>query len=437
MSYSHDDHDPAAGGQPGGSDPSAPGIPSWRQGENDERFEMPGAQPEEHHDLGASLRGYDAAAPEEEHLRETRLCPACSKVGTFVDGRCLNCGFKSGVSTAAAMAEAHELRSAVGGGGEAGKWIAIALAVVLLVVAGIYVLPMLTGKNKSQPISENGEVTPVPKAGSPTPAGLNAVEIDETFYTNLENDLKEANRAWENAGVKAYVYRYNVLNTLVPATSQDLGLTMYVAGADADSAVKEPQDKLFLDRIQTWTNQMNSRGGVKTYLELRPISLNDTVQPDDRYIVFGAGWGHDHKELIDKITGAIGRYKDSNQGQYPLELDGGLTAGLQTAGNPSWVRDGVGYLPVLKTDGAGNVVMGSGKGLSAFTPEAVTGYYLFFFLDKKDAGLDVYDEAGLTYYTEKISPFPYKPEGKLHNVKLAQDGKPDGIACVVKDGKVL
>jgi hypothetical protein len=50
--------------------------------------------------------------------------------------------------------------------------------------------------------------------------------------------------------------------------------------------------------------------------------------------------------------------------------------------------------------------------------------------------MDIYSQADLNYYTQKISPFPYKPQGPVHNMPLTKDGKPDGVACVVKNGKL-
>ena len=80
--------------------------------------------------------------------------------------------------------------------------------------------------------------------------------------------------------------------------------------------------------------------------------------------------------------------------------------------------------------------MGQGAGIASFKPEECIGYYLFVYLDSENQGLDLYSQADLKYYREKIQPFPYQPETPIANATLNPDGEPDGIACVIHNGKL-
>ena len=101
------------------------------------------------------------------------------------------------------------------------------------------------------------------------------------------------------------------------------------------------------------------------------------------------------------------------------------------------MSNGYGYVPVFEADSNGKVIMGQGSGIAAFKPDSCDGYYLFCYTTTESMGLDRYGLDAIIYYREKISPFPYQPKSPITNVTLEPDGKPDGIACVVKDGELV
>lgn len=388
-------------------------------------------------ELNATLRGYDPDAPgptpAPATIKETRLCQACGVVGTFVAGRCQNCGFMpvrrdhSAEEAAAAAAPAFEY-AAQGDSGLLSRILIAVLGLGLVAVIALYVMPAL----KKKPSTSEPEAAPL-AAGAEQAAvhagALDAVVLDDAFHAELASQLEAGNQAWAQAGLKAYVFRYSIIESLVPATSQDLTVACAIGGADKIKAAS--QQEAFLAALKPWADAIDARDGVG----LRILLSADAGSPaaDDHYVRYGREWGEDHRAQIDPVVAEIERYK-REQGQYPLELSSDISS-AKTNGNPTFSAGGFGYLPLFRTEG-GKIVMGSGKGLAAYMPAEINGYMLFVFLRDPGQGLDVFSPADLQYYTDKISPFPYKPAGPVTNMPFRPDGKPDGVACVIKNGEL-
>lgn len=399
-------------------------------------FTQPGSE------LNATLRGYDADAELTQApaagpglVKETRLCQGCGVVGPFVGGRCQNCGFMpvrrdhSPEEVAAAASPAFDYQ-APGDSGMLSKIVVGVLAAGLLAAVGFYVLPMLR--------QDEPEATPEPApreigaAADTTHAGaLNQVVIDDAFHQQLTAQLQAGNSAWEKAGLKAYVYRYGIVESLVPATSQDLTINLEVGGADRVKAAASPEP--FMTALKAWQDGLDARDGVTLRLHLSTDKVNPAA--DERYVRYGREWGEEHKAAIDEVIRSIEAFHKEN-GQYPLELSSDISS-AKTNGNPTFSASGFGYLPLFKVNAGGEVEMGSGSGLSSYLPAEISGYMLFVYLRLPGEGLDVYSPADIKYYTDNISPFPYKPGHPVRNMPLTPDGKPDGVACVVKNGAIL
>lgn len=416
---------------PDGFRPEPPGGDGAREPGRGHGFTEPGSE------LNATLRGYDADAPAAEAapqpVKETRLCQACGVVGTFVSGRCQNCGFmpvrreQGAEEAAAASAPAFEY-AAQGDSGMLTKVLIGVLGLGLVAVIVFYLLPALTRK------TPEAEPTAAPESATPEQAAahagaLDAVVLDEAFHAGLAEQLEAGNQAWADSGLKAYVYRYSVIESLVPATSQDLTISCAIGGADKDRAAA--QQEAFLAALKPWADALDARDGVGLRLSLSAEAGSGGA--GESYIRYGREWGEEHKNLIDPVVAEIEKYK-RDTGQYPLELSSDVSS-AKTNGNPTFSAGGFGYLPLFRSEG-GKIAMGSGKGLAAYMPAEISGYMLFAFLRDPGQGLDIWSAADINYYTEKISPFPYKPEAPVSNMPFTPDGKPDGVACVIKNGQL-
>jgi hypothetical protein len=394
-------------------------------------------------DLNAQLRGYTPPAPGvEDHKREQRLCIGCNKVTEFVDDRCLNCGYRLGSSTPGGAEAAFTVGEAYGapaGGGL--KWAVAVIAILVIAAVGWFVVwPMLSADDR---VATDAKTT-VPEAGE-TPAegeadagfvgGLKPVEFNDDFKLRVTTALRAANDAWSKAGTDAYVYRYNLYEKTVPATSQEVAITGFVHGADAAQAITDDGSKLFRAAMDGLLASLNDQPGVEARLALETNPEFELPSPNDVYVVYGYAYGRENWEQIEEVIDAIEGYKQA-YGQYPIALDSSVKNDLRTKGNPTFSASGFGYIPVFRTDGSGNIVMGSGGGMASLNPAEITGYYLLAFTRDPGEGLDFYSPADIDYYTQKISPFPYSPRERIRNMPLRPDGKADGIAAIIKNGEL-
>jgi hypothetical protein len=368
-----------------------------------------------------------------------RLCPGCNTVSEFVDSRCVSCGYQIGAQTphgeeaVYTIAEAYpEPRSPLI------KVAAVLLVLVLLGIAGWFAWPQLQGEERKATDAstdlEGAKTRAEAEDAAKAAPALAAVKVDEALHARIASAVRVGNDAWHGQGVKAYVYRYSVRDHTGADLQQQLRIVGFVGGADVGSAVTDPRDDLFYTAIQGLLEELNSNSGVTATFDLLPGDQEEPA-PGDKYTIYGRDYGQDHMEDIKPLIDAIENYKNM-EGQYPIALDGTVIQGIKTKGNPNFVANGYGYLPVFRTDSAGNVVMGTGAGVAKLKPAEVTGYYLFAFLSDPTQGLDIYSAADLHYYTNKISPFPYRPQGHVRNMPMTKDGKPDGIAAVLKTGKL-
>ncbi|MCC7479342.1 hypothetical protein IT575_12920 [bacterium] len=322
-----------------------------------------------------------------------------------------------------------------GGSGINATPIIIGLAVVLLIVVGFFTLPSLL--KKDTPATGGGTAGQGSMASSDVegeaPVGLEPYVIDDFFYGELEEAIKLANERSKSDGY--YAYRYGVLEKTDRGISQSISITAYLGGEGADAAAGEGGGQSFRDAMQPYLDGLNAREGVVATLFLRSTGGKEAMGENDRWLVYGKYYFLEHETQIKDILAAINGYKTA-EGQYPSSL---LTAdpGAKTRGNPTFEAGGFGYLPVFKTDSAGNIIMGSGSGIASYNPEECVGYYLLVFLREPDQGLDVMRPDDLKYYIDNISPFPYKPGKALKNAGLNPDGKPDGVACLIKNGEVV
>ncbi len=368
-----------------------------------------------------------------------RLCPGCNGVHEFVDGRCLNCGYQLGPQTphgAEAVYMVGEARSPLL------KVTLVLLALVLLGIAGWFVWPLLSNEERKSTdaasdvagAKADAEADAEAEAVADSSPALTAVTVDDALRARIVVAIRAGNDAWQDQGVKAYVYRYNVRDHTGADLRQQLSIIGYTGGADARVASSDPKDDLFYTAVQSLLEEINANSGVTATMDLR-VGSEEGFAPGDTYVLFGRDYGADHMEDIQTVIDSVENYKNT-EGQYPLALDGTVIQSIRTKGNPNFMPNGYGYLPLFRADGSGNIVMGTGAGVAKLKPAEVSGYYIFAFLAKPIEGLDVYSPADLGYYTQKISPFPYKPNGYVKNMPLTKDGKPDGIGAVVKNGKL-
>ncbi len=311
----------------------------------------------------------------------------------------------------------------------------IGLGVVLLIVVGIFTLPTLL-KKKDSPASTTSGTVAQGSMGSgegAAPVGLEPYTIDDFFYGELEEAINLANERSKPEGY--YAYRYGLLEKTDRGISQTITVTAYLGGDGADAAAAEGGGKAFRDAMQPYMDNLNAREGVIATLILRSTGGKEAMGENDRWLVYGKYYYLEHEAQIQEVVSRINAYKNS-EGQYPTSL---LTAApdVKSRGNPTFEAGGFGYLPVFKTDGSGNIVMGSGTGVASYNPAETVGYYLLVFLREPDQGLDVTRPEDLKYYIDNISPFPYKPGKPIKNASLNPDGTPDGVACMLKDGKLV
>ena len=365
-----------------------------------------------------------------------RLCPGCNAVQEFVDGRCLNCGYQLDANTPSGAEAAFEMGPAYGSTRSPLFWIVLTLlAVVLLAVAGWFAYPLLVNKDRvTTDASTSVDAAQAKKDAAAAAVALKPVVIDDALKERVTKAFRAGNKALADAGTKAYVYRYSIKEYGEAMKSQVLTIVGYTAGKDASIATTDKAGPM-VEAFKELLDELGSNAGVSAALELE-TGKSEAEAIGDVYVVFGSDYGHDHMDELQPIIDSIENYRKS-EGQYPLALDGTVVGNIRTKGNPQYTAGGYGYIPIFRTDGSGNIIMGTGSGVKSLKPAEVSGYYLIRFLSHLTDGLDIYSQSDLNYYTQKISPFPYKPQGPVKNMPLTKDGKPDGVACVVKNGKVI
>lgn len=388
--------------------------------------------------LGSKLRGGGKDLAPADKRDETRLCPACSTVSKFIDGKCSNCDFKLG---SGGLDTVQEIRSAAIGTGEdpAKKTVlivALGVVVILILVIG---LPKLFGKSPDTDTSSNsGRPVSTEIQPSETFSGsLDEIALDSSFKANLVSAIEAGNAGWESEGTSAYVYRYSAGNTLVAATSQVITLQMYVGGTDAKLAAKAPGNVPFNLGMADLMDSLNARQGVRASFQVFATGGSGMPDKRDTYTRYGYYYGLEHMEEIQPIIDGLDNYYKQN-GEYPHILKTNLiNKSIRTKQGYFYISNGFGYLPIFKTDANGKIVMGTGSGLDPFNPDACIGYYLVKYTKDKNEGLDIHSKDNEHHYQQKIASFPYENKAGVENVVLTPDGDPDGIACVIKDGILL
>jgi len=380
--------------------------------------------------------GLDQGAESDSEV--TRLCLGCGKVTTFVQGQCTNCGYKMSGAGGTAPPEMTAPGFAAGTGvGAAVRGVVIAVVVIAVLVVGFLIVRSCSS---ASPDSGQPAVASVDARSGSAPAqdgALDSVTINTVFHGELAGILEDGNGAWTNAGVDAYVYRYSIFNDLVPSRTQVIHVSAYVGGPDAEVAIESPKDQIYREAVAPYIDKLDERDGVNVTLFLLYTAGDEEPAAGDVYIRYGYYYGKEHWGEIEKIVNRLESIRNE-EGQYPLGItDAIVRPKIRTYGGMRFISNGYGYLPVFKTDSAGEVIMGSGKGIASLQPEECTGYYLLCYTESESAGLDLYGPEGLNYYREYISPFPYQPKSTIRNVPLEPDGKPDGIAAVVKNGELM
>lgn len=392
--------------------------------------------------LHSKLAGGGRDSGEQASKEEQRLCPACGRVTIFVQGVCSNCDYRPGSTTADAPPFTYGQASS---GSPVARIVLIALIILVLAAAGVYAYlnyPRHTA-TETEPAAEGTaavEQTETPAdtadANGTHPGGLSAVAIDDALRAEISKACLAGNAAWKDLGLDCYVYRFSLFENTVPATSQAVRITGYAGGKDAEQAVQQPSAAAFRNALQPVLDKLNSNAGVTASLSLSASDGSEAPDPSDTYVVYGYYYGLEHWDKIEPVVKALNIMLDQN-GQYPDMLDTGLTKpAISTHGGFKFKSSGFGYLPVFKTDSQGHIIMGKGKGLASFMPEECTGYLLVLYTSSDDVGLDLFGEGDMLQYDKTIARFPFEPEGPIRNMPLNPDGKPDGIACVVKTGEL-
>ncbi|MCH7471791.1 hypothetical protein IIA79_02435 [bacterium] len=388
--------------------------------------------------LQATLRGADPGLAEGKLEKETRLCPGCSAVTEFVNGKCSNCDFKLGTAGQGPQSPFHA--PAARADNPALKIVLIVLIVGVLVAAVAMLWPRISG-SPSDTGGESSSAAAPPggstASGGSFPGDLDELSIDEAFHEDLKDALRVGSLAWEEEGVDCYVYRYKLYEETVPTISRTIRITAYVGGEDAAAAARPPGDAPFRMAISSYTDSVNEHPGVEASIRLVFTDGAEPPATSDVYVRYGYYFGKEHMDDLQPIIDAL-RWSKENEGQYPVSLSKDIVSpSIRTNGNINFIPRGFGYIPVFKVDSGGNVIMGHGKGRAAFLPEECLSYYLVMFTKKSSEGLDMLSPQDIAYYTDKISRFPYKPSKPIQNMPMNPDGEPDGIACIVRNGILL
>lgn len=423
-------------------EPIAKGPAPWEHGEKREAPDVD-AQSEgeatyladDKMSLDSKIRGGGRDLGGKAPGENMRLCPACGRVTSFIDDTCSNCKHKLGTG---GFAEVEELRGLATGSSELPiTRILLIGAIVVIVVAILFlVIPRMFG-----PGAETAKTEETLAAAGPEETNfvgtLKEISIDTEFKNRLSAAIEAGNDGWEKAGLDCYVYRINIISQVEPAVRQKIMVTGYVGGDDHGEATTGKGYIPFKTGIAPFSDEINSRPGVELSVLLEYTGGDEVPARDDIYLRYGYYYGKEHMSELEPIIKALDTDK-FNEKQYPGQLrQNMIPATLNTRGGMFFLPGGIGYLPIYKTNSAGNIIMGSGSGLNSYKPEECVGYYLVKYTKKEDTGLDLYSKDALEYYIQNIAPFPYIPRGPVHNMELVPDGVPDGIACVVKNGVLL
>lgn len=393
--------------------------------------------------LQSKLAGGGRDAGEQAGAEYTKLCPACKSVTQFVQGVCTKCNYRDGdpLPEDTGFAAGYEPQGMSPG---LITGLVVALIVVVLIILGFIFGPKLFGgggdkdggSTTSQPVAATGTSAQATGEEGAFAGGFNAVVIDDAFLQQLAGVLEDGNAAWEAAGSGCYVYRYNIFEDTVPATSQLLRVTAFLGGTDAEACAIAPGDQPLRDAVQAYIDGLDARPGVSASIRLEYLPDGSYPESDDVYLRYGYWYGKDHWSDLQPIVENLEAAKESSG--YPGMLREGMLRGnLKTRGGFFFIADGAGYLPIYKTDASGNIIMGTGSGLSSFMPEECTDYLLVLYTRREKDGLDLFGDEGIVYYREHIQPFPYEPQEPITNMPLNPDGEPDGIACIVKTGQLV
>ena len=312
------------------------------------------------------------------------------------------------------------------------KPLTIVLALVLVGVLGVIVYPYIFNRKEAAPTPVAGSTGTSDSAGT-----LHEIKVDDAMELEAAAAVKAGNEALKAAGLDAYAYRVSLLNHVEPGKLQRVTLRAHFGGSDAEQVVSGGQDSAFKAAIDPFLAQLMTNQGVEALLLLVNTQGKERPGIDDFYVQYGYYYGLEHMDELQPVIDALETYREQN-GQYPHTLDPNIAGTrLHTKGGYFFESEGLGYLPVFKTDSDGSIKMGSGSGIARYNPESADGYVLVAYLDSEKDGLDVHSAENLVYYSEKIAPFPYQAPRGITNVKLAPDGKPDGIAAVIRNGELL
>ena len=133
-----------------------------------------------------------------------------------------------------------------------------------------------------------------------------------------------------------------MFDATVPATRQDVTITAYLGGQDAQTCSVEPGLQPFHQATSAWLETLNGQLGVNAIIRLT-YNVDGTFPSDeDHYLRYGYWYGRDHWSLLKPVVDNLESQKQS-QGQYPDMLAERLLGGkLQTRGGMFFVASGVG-----------------------------------------------------------------------------------------------
>jgi hypothetical protein len=268
------------------------------------------------------------------------------------------------------------------------------------------------------------------------PGALAVLTIDDAFHTKLKTALEAGNTAFQEAGVKCYVYRYRVIDNIIPSTSQTINISLYLGGEQAEDYLTPPENEPLTTALKPVLDEIEQHAGVIVSVSYSAATDEEPADAKDVYLRYGKDFGLEHMDQLQPVIDALAKYR-TEAGTYPDQLPPNIIVPqIKTNGTLEFLANGFGYLPVYESDAKGNIIMGTGKGLASFKPKAATGYYLVLYAGAESEGLDQFSNADYRYYKDNILPFPYEPKIPVNNMEFHPDGAPDGIACVVKNGKL-
>jgi hypothetical protein len=439
--------------QPGPGDPDAPkpddapaeeggvrGPAPWERGETREAPDVDATSEgeasylaDDQMSLSSKIRGGGRDLGGEAPGENVRLCPACGRVTSFIDDTCTNCKHKLG---SGGFEDVQQLRGLATGATELPITRILLIALIALIVLAILFigLPRLLNRPTAPAGGEQPQLATSPGDSSNFVGELREVEITPEFKDELAEAIEAGNSGWANAGLYCYVYRISLLNSVTPAVSQTILVTAFVGGDDHAEGTAGAGEVEFRTGIAPFLDEINSRPGVDLSVVLEYTGGEQPPAREDIYLRYGYYYGKEHWHEFEPIIEAL-EVEKFNEKEYPGQLrQNMIPASLNTRGGLFFMPEGIGYMPIYEEDSSGRIIMGSGSGIESFKPANCTGYYIVKYTRREDQGLDLFSDEELTYYIERIAPFPYDPRGPVRNMDWEPDGKADGIACVIKNG---